>query len=288
MPASDRDEALKELGRLARSRREEAHLSLEDVFEKTRVRIGFLRGIEQGDYDGFPDLVYIRGFVRTYLGIIGADDLQDEFLSWLSRDVSRERDRQTPPQNILGNGTSPTKGFKPVSHFWLFALLILVLIGAGVYVWYSWADRSFLSVEMRNGQSGDPQPGSIASDDSASADLFMLASGDEAALSILPASANILPEPKPAPEPIKPRLHIRARGDVWMKVTVGENVLFSKTLKSGSDVSWDLPSPARVTFGRPNMAEITLNGKNLGTANPRGSKKAETYLYNPDGTHRQL
>ena len=285
MPASDRDEALKELGRLARDRREEAHLSLEDVFERTRVRVEFLRGIEQGDYEGFPDLVYIRGFVRTYLGVIGADDLREEFLSWLNREIVKER--RVPPRNILGNGTSPTKGFKPASHFWLFVLLILVLVGTGVYVWYSWAGKNFASFDMRSAQQGDSSAG-VVSEDKTSADLFVPASGDGAAFSILPVSANIHPEPTPKPEPIKPHLRIRARGDVWMKVTIGDKVLFSKTLKSGTDVSWDLPSPAKVTFGRPSQAEVELNGKDLGTVNPKGSKKSETYLYNPDGTHRQL
>lgn len=286
MPASDRDEDLKELGRLARDRREEANLSLEDVFERTRVRIEFLQGIEQGDYQGFPDLVYIRGFVRTYLSVIGADDLRDEFLSCLNREASREP--YVPPQNILGNGTSPTKGFKPASHFWLFALLILVLIGAGGYVWYSWAESGFSLSDFQRIQDGQASE-SVVSRDTSSTDVFFPTSGDDAFLSILPASASIVPPPlQPKPEPVRPSLHIRAKGDVWMKVTIANKVLFSKTLKSGMEVSWDLPSPAKVTYGRPNMAEIVLNGKELGVVNPKGSKKSETWLYNPDGTHKEL
>lgn len=39
MPASDRDEALRELGRLVAERREEARLLLEDVYERTRIRV---------------------------------------------------------------------------------------------------------------------------------------------------------------------------------------------------------------------------------------------------------
>ena len=72
-----------------------------------------------------------------------------------------------------------------------------------------------------------------------------------------------------------------------MKVTIGEKVVYSKTLQSGYEVSWDLTATARITYGRPNMADVTLNGKALGLANPKGSKKSETYYYNPDGTTRK-
>ena len=103
-------------------------------------------------------------------------------------------------------------------------------------------------------------------------------------LAIVPASVEVTPEP----EPMKPFLAIRAKNDVWMKVTVGDKVLFSKTLKAGSEVSWDLPASARVTYGRPSAALVTLNGKELGEPNPKGAKKSETHLYLPDGTYKKV
>jgi len=64
------------------------------------VRVEYLRGIEHGVYQGFPDLVYIKGFVRTYLGVIGAEELKDEFMSWLNRENTphpHPHDRRPPP-----------------------------------------------------------------------------------------------------------------------------------------------------------------------------------------------
>ena len=279
MPVSDRDEALRELGRLVAERREEARLLLEDVYERTRIRVEFLRGIEMGDYAGFPDLVYIKGFVRTYLRVIGAEDLQEPFMGWLNWSMPRGPET---PTNVLGNGTSPTRGFKPVSHFWLFLVLLTALIGTGVYVWYVWSSGGLSLDAFRTMRPEDPVLLALASQD---------VSGDSKEVEVSTVSMEIIvpesePQPEPKPLPPPPSLEIRAVSDVWMKVTIGDKVLFSKTLKKGSVVSWDLPAQARVSYGRPNAALVILNGKELGVANPK-AKRSETYFYLPDGSYRK-
>ena len=273
MPAPDRDEALRELGRSAMEKRKNVGLSLEDIFERTRVRVEYLRGIEHGVYQGFPDLVYIKGFVRTYLSVIGAEELKDEFMSWLSRDGSSS-DRRLPTTNILGNTTYPTKGFKPASHFWLFVVLFLVMTGTGWYVWYSWSTNGgFTRLEPTQ------QAGAMLSYDEESADMFLPLSPDNGNfLSVLPASGVESAE-EPEPEPVEPRLHIRADRRVWVRVTINERVVFERTMNPGTEGSWDLPGRATVRYGVANAVTVVLNGRELQQANSAG-----TYYYEPDGT----
>ncbi|MDR2137011.1 MAG: DUF4115 domain-containing protein [Synergistaceae bacterium] len=289
MPASERDEALRELGRIARGRREDVSVSLEEIFERTKVRVEFLRGIEEGNYQGFPDLVYTKGFVRTYLGVIGADDMKDEFMSVLNKELA-PKTRELLPRDVLGNGTLPTKGFKPASHFWLFVFLILILVGSGGYVWYSWANGPIFSMPFHagidSGIEGRRVPPGVVSDEVDSGDaLAPLVAGGAANhfMNILPPASRSVP---PEPEPVKPHLLIKAKTDVWMRVAISEKVVYRNTLKAGSQISWDLPSRAQVTYGRPHGAEVVLNGKALGVPNPRASK-TETYVYDPDGTYRR-
>jgi len=273
MPASDRDGALRELGRIAMERREEAGLSLENIFERTRVRVEYLRGIEQGVYQGFPDLVYIKGFVRTYLGIIGAEELKDEFMSWLNREGT-PHERRLPPNNVLGNTTYPTKGFKLASHFGLFVVLFLVLVGSGTYVWYQWSNNGgFPRI--------DPslQLGATISDDNESTDALTLSPDN-----FLSVTPETVPLSEPEPEPVPPRLHIKANNtEVWIEVTISGRVVFSKTMRPGTEESWDLPATARVRYGRSNVATVTLNGIELTNASEKG-----TYDYNPDGTFNRV
>ncbi|MBQ6435432.1 MAG: helix-turn-helix domain-containing protein, partial [Synergistaceae bacterium] len=74
-------EALVELGQILRERREDAGMTIETVFDRTKIRLEYLQGIENGDYTDFPELVYIKGFIRTYLKLIGAEDIQEVFIT---------------------------------------------------------------------------------------------------------------------------------------------------------------------------------------------------------------
>lgn len=57
----NRENKLQELGKEIRRRREDLGLSLNDVYEGTKIRTQFLEGIERGDFSEFPGTVYIRG-----------------------------------------------------------------------------------------------------------------------------------------------------------------------------------------------------------------------------------
>ena len=94
---TERDDALKELGRMVTERRESIGMTLETVFDRTKIRPEYLRGIEQGDYRNFPEIVYIKGFVRTYLKLIDAEDLYEDFAAQLDRTQSPQK-KQEPRQ----------------------------------------------------------------------------------------------------------------------------------------------------------------------------------------------
>lgn len=274
------NDTLVELGRLAAERREEANLTLQDVYERTRIRLEYLKGIEAGNYEGFPELVYVRGFIRTYLKLIKAEDLEDDFMAHLGRARTRKPEEAPMSNNILGNGTVQ-HGFKPVSHLWMFIVLIAALIGTAVYVWYALANGGFNFDNLKWPNFSD----------SSQTELQNIEPETPVVIEPINLSEDKEPEPEPVkvPEPpkIKPYIEIRAQNDVWLSVSIGDNNVLRRTLRKGSAVSWDLPARARVTYGRPNAAQVILNGKNLGPANPKATKKAETYVYFPDGTYRK-
>ena len=298
----ENNEALLELGQILTERREDAGMTLETVFDRTKIRLEYLRGIENGDYTDFPELVYIKGFIRTYLKLIGAEDLQEEFMIQLERAEKSDRperdrrqfqsqkrhqqieDREQKAMNtLLGNGASGPKGFKAASHFWLFLVLICALIGTGAYVWYAINNGGF---DIKNlklfsfSENNNVTPVEVSSPDinlEVEVENVSLGSQDE-----------VLSEEPVVEEKITPSLEIHAINDVWLSVAFGEaQPVYRRTLKRGDMMRWEFTEPARVLIGRPTAAQVILNGKDLGIVNPRG-KRAETYIYETDGTFRKI
>ena len=286
-------EALLELGQLLVERRENAGMTLETVFDRTKIRLEYLKGIENGDYTDFPELVYVKGFVRTYLKLIGAEDMQDDFMTQLERAERNERERtqyqrrhedreQKAMNTLLGNGSSAPKGFKPASHFWLFLVLICALIGTGAYVWYA---MNYGGLDLRNlklfsfsGNNNNAVPVEVSSSD---VNLEVEIEN----VSLEPEEPVISEEPE---EKITPTLEIHAINDVWLSVAFGNSQpVYRRTLKRGEMMRWEFTEPARVVIGRPTAAQVILNGQDLGIVNPRG-KRAETYIYELDGTFKKI
>ena len=284
--------SLKELGRLLTERRENAGMTLETVFDRTRIRSEYLRGIEAGDYTDFPETVYVKGFIRTYLKLVGAEDLQKDFMTQLDRmehlqqPVNKHeiRSNSSGAANILGSGSSMPKGFKPASHFWLFLVLAMALIGTGVYVWYA---ITYGGLDLKNLKlfSFSNNNGGLMSIETISEDMTIESvSGD---LGETISSDETVDDEGEEEEEITPSLEIHAVNDVWLSVAFGNaQPTFRRTLKRGEVMRWDLTAPARVVIGRPNAAQVILNGQDLGIMNP-SAKKSETYIYNVDGTYRK-
>lgn len=72
------DEALKKFANELKSIREKKAISLNEIHDKTRIDLKYLNEIEEGNFDALPE-VYMRGFLRKYVEMIGLD--QDEILS---------------------------------------------------------------------------------------------------------------------------------------------------------------------------------------------------------------
>jgi len=83
------------IGQRLKAAREEQRLTLEKVFESTRIRVQYLQAIEEDDLSAMPSPVQARGYLRNYTEFLGLD--VDEVLEEL-----RESNAQLPSEVVIG------------------------------------------------------------------------------------------------------------------------------------------------------------------------------------------
>jgi cytoskeletal protein RodZ len=66
-------EALKNVGKLLKQRREEKNLSIREVENMTSIRSNYIQSIENGDSKQLISPVYAEGFVKQYAILLGLD-----------------------------------------------------------------------------------------------------------------------------------------------------------------------------------------------------------------------
>lgn len=83
------------IGQRLKAEREEQHLTLEKVFEATRIRVQYLQALEADDLSVMPSPVQARGYLRNYAKYLGLD--VDQILNEL-----RASHAQPAPTEVIG------------------------------------------------------------------------------------------------------------------------------------------------------------------------------------------
>jgi transcriptional regulator with XRE-family HTH domain len=125
-------------GEELRRAREERGMAVETICEATKVPAKHIRALEAGALAELPGGVFRKGFVRSYLGVLGLEET-----AWMKRfeDCCRESGMGDPgetdwvvfAENVKNNRAVQRrrKGFRRV----MTGVLLLVLLAAG---WCAW------------------------------------------------------------------------------------------------------------------------------------------------------
>ncbi len=123
---------LQELGNLLRTERENQGLSLEDVYQRTKISLGNLRAIEEGRIDDLPHPVYAKGFVKNYAHMLGMDAEQ----------MAKEFSRNFTQADFIGEEHAPEvhEDIEPPEpaqkdRKWTVVSVLLTVVLLGVLGW---------------------------------------------------------------------------------------------------------------------------------------------------------
>ena len=118
--------------------RETQGLRIHDVADQTKIRGDHIRALEEGDYDVFSAPVYIRGFVRTYAGLLKLDVplILEQLNKELAQSGQAEPTLSPPKQGVVDKAMFHLSKFSRRAA--MLTALAVVVIGAGITGYAFW------------------------------------------------------------------------------------------------------------------------------------------------------
>lgn len=236
------------IGETLRRAREDLGLTIEEAAEKTRIRSRYLEALEMENFDGLPDDVYVKGFIRSYARLLGLDP--KPLVSRYNEQYSRNEPEllESPPVKAQKRGRAGKR-----SHFLFFLAAGIILAAAGTY-----AFRGALFPPET------PGPAPVV---------------ENKAPHISSGQSGVNPQPPPGPEsPVQPDPQQKGvnlvlnvvRESCWMRVVVDGEVKFTGELTANQSRSFSGKERIEVKLGNAGAVRVLLNGRDLGYLGERG------------------
>lgn len=176
-----------EMGAKLRYAREQKGFSIGEVAERLKLPARQIEGLESGNYEGMPEPIFIRGFLRTYGRFLGLDE--SEVASYLDRILPQNRSNlyavERNNQSLNYQQTEIKKSFPK----WVAGLLVLTLVGAGVYVWQN---KSNLEYAKQTDSNIQPELSNASAPNLQASNISVVAMGSEVESAIVPASQELV------------------------------------------------------------------------------------------------
>lgn len=242
------------VGQRLKERREAKALSLEEVMAATRIKLVFLKAMEEDDYRLLPDETYIIRFLIEYAAFLGLDP----------QAVAAQFKRQV--QGRDGRGLSPWPA--PPAYTLSLRKILLVLGVFLIVVPLGFIGFSLLSqrreevAEVRPPEAVERPRVELASPPSA-----LPPQGIQKQEEVPPPGPEAIPERQS--EPIQHVLRVRAKELTWMKVAADERE-YDVILRPGDVVHWTALERFVLTLGNAGGVELSLDGSPIQALGPSG------------------
>ncbi|MBU0558544.1 MAG: helix-turn-helix domain-containing protein [Bacteroidetes bacterium] len=105
-------ELLKKLAEELKSKRLESGITLQQIYQKTRIDVKFLESIENGDFEVLPE-VYVRAFIKEYSSAINLSP--DEIIQ--KYETAKTGKVEKPKLEIVESFTEEPEEIKPIVQF---------------------------------------------------------------------------------------------------------------------------------------------------------------------------
>jgi len=267
------------LNDLLRSTREAKGVSIDDVSNRTKIRVKIIEALEQGDYKSAGSPAYVKGFVKIYAEYLGLDtkallkqyanifeDFNKPFLMVGKEDEQNTPLIQTPhvhlhARNLLAIG--------------ILAVIVAVL-GAGAFAVLKIVQKTKGAKTARRETVRVQQKPRQAAQTAVPANVPAAAAPAETAGKRLKAPAQFglaAIDQRITPEDEELVLTAEITGDTWMRIKADDQLIFEDTLKAGDKESWKAQKNFQVKIGNAGGVKFWLNDVVMGIQGASGEVK---------------
>ena len=247
-----------ETGEDLKALREVRGLSLNNIFDTTRISIFNLKALENGDFESLPPPIYTKSFISKYAKMIGIDekpllDRYEGYLATTSKPVETKEVRKPWPENSR-------------RYLLLYGSLAVVIV-VGIIV---------LTVFLYHGEKPPPpaSPGEKPVVENAAPPAANSAAPTAnlpqktAAVSSAPEK-NVSPSPDQIPKD-KYHLIIVARELTWIRIVTDKKSSREVLLKPGEKIDQRASESFQLKIGNAGGVDLFFQEKPLGPPGKRG------------------
>lgn len=252
-------DVLSEIGRIFREAREAKNITYKQVDQDLKIKPRFIEALEEENFDMFPSVPMMRGFMRNYAEYLGMDS--GEVLSMYDNNgySGRRRGLWRPKQSSFAPMPMNRSSGIPFNPDALITfLLTLALIGSASFFAYTQyiepAQAEILSGNFLE-DNLDPQEDNLA---------LTLPTPEP------PPTNTPAPTLTPTPEyytGVAVELEITERS--WIQVLVDDVKVFDGFIEAGEQSRWDGEKRVAIRAGNAGGVGVYVNGQFMG---PMGEK----------------
>jgi len=252
-----------------KQRREEHSITLEEISERTKINLRFLKAIEEGNFDILPE-TYMRLFLRAYAIEIGIDpDEAIEKLELYQGTITEPRPKPDKSVKPVEENSEPTPSYtapkidlKPKSKStWKRSVIVLVIFGFVI-----WAVKSYVISTNTTKPDSTPTMGIVDStvqkQQQAMQDTMSASISDEQF-----EKGRVVEQTQQSVKPVSNNKQIKlefvAVGRTWVRVTRDTLPSEEYIFLPQDSKTWVANNRIELRIGNSAGAQLTLNGDRI-------------------------
>ncbi len=259
---------MESLGKIFKHIRETNDITLAEIEDATKIRIKYLKAIEEDKFDEIPGKVYAKGFVKSYARYLKIDQepvilemIEEAFgntapaVSAPAEDAAPQKEEKHLEKKAKREQPIEDKPLnKKISRIIGISVLFVVLLLAigGIY-------------SLKNGEDENDEPNTVIQQQENNS--------DDANKQTTPDNENPPATPNSQDKPKYDGLSMTISiNDVrpntvdkcWLQVTADGKLLWEETLNEGASKTVTAAESIRIKAGNAGVVKITLNDQDLG------------------------